>query len=165
MKKAIRFNTIVSLLTLLFLLHGCSLMEKAGIPSLYEKPTFEYRDFQITEVSDKKISLELTFKTSNPGETDLEDFRVDYKLSTDNKYLNRKKEVKIALIPQGESEVIIPLEIVRKSFLAKSDTIPLNANIIIYGDYAPTSVLEVPMLIDFEHEMDVSINVSIPDNT
>lgn len=126
-------KTIVKLLFIfgiVSILGGCTFFKMLEHGTMKE-PELTFKDYEIADIDLDKLTLRLIFNASNPNEEQIDTFFVDYELFIDEKSAVKGSNLKVNLIPGGESELVVPVVV---SYGSLFDTASVLADRLSRGE-------------------------------
>lgn len=165
----------LAMLSLAFLLSGCAYLKLYEIGTMKE-PELKFYDYRIQEVTLNNIRVDLVFRAINPNHYDIDTFKLAYQFHLADQQLAEGKDILVTLIPEGESEVIIPVQVhydklfttvnsLSKLIRSNAREAPGKVHIRIYGDYVYAEWFGKKFTNEYNFETDVDMQIPLPEIT
>jgi len=162
----------IILLLVAGLASGCTAIRLINSTKLKE-PEFKYVDYRPGKATVTSIPVFLKFKAINPNEIGLKNVYVSYELYTEGKRFLKGSDIEIHLAPKGETDIVIPAEVVYKDMfralgpvatkvVMREKTIPVNVQVKIYGLPTVYNEIEEGGLFQFNMTIGKTIDVPVP---
>lgn len=151
----------------IFVLASCSLDNIKSMKT-FKNPTFEYKNYEVIAVGEKKADLDLIFDATNPNNMALESIFANYELFIEDKSFIKGKNLQLKLTPNSKSVIHVPVEVyyknvldsaggLLKSVLGNDDKIAMAANVTIFGDVRFTDYISTT--VNYNKRIDLSVPI------
>jgi len=176
-KRSMNHRVFKLLISSVFILSlsGCSVLKMLEHGTMQE-PELTYQDYEITDLGLDKVALRLIFKASNPNEHDIDTFFTDYELFIHEKSVVKGENLKVSLIPQGESIMAIPIELEYDNLFATAGTLATlmqqgkkevesRVNIRIHGEFYIHQMFGKRYVKPYSYSVNVNTDIPLPEVT
>ena len=143
-------------------------MDSMKALSAFKNPTFDYKKYKIVAVGEKKVDVDLIFEATNPNNISIDSLFANYELFIKDKSFIKGKDLQLKLAANGKSEIRVPVEVYYKKILKssgsavtaivnKEKTLPVAANIKIFGELEFTNYLATT--VSYSKKIDMSVPI------
>lgn len=161
------------IITLSLLLQGCA-SSRLYVLGTMEEPEFEYQDYVVKDVGLRRAQVDLLFKVHNPNYYEIDSFFVSYDLYVKGKLIAEGKHIKVQLIPEGTSEVTVPVvfsytkladtvDIVAEMIKNEQRKVEATINLRVFGEYLVADIFGKQYTNDYFYETDVKTDIELPE--
>lgn len=172
MMRAIKDLSYLLIAGLIFLITGCTakrLIESTGI----SKPEIKYVSYKAERPTSDHVDVTLNFNALNPNRIGLKNVFVNYELSIDGKRFLTGSDIAIILVPDGQTSIQVPAEIVYSDIIKVlgpsalgiwrgNKSIPVVANVTIFGRPTIYNEVESGTFFAFRNSITKVIDIPIP---
>lgn len=175
MKSLFRLHNYALVLVILPLLQSCAVVKMFEHGTMRE-PTLDFQDYKISDVTLNHINIDILFKAHNPNFYDIDTFFVDYEFFISEQSFAAGKDVKVTLIPEGTTDLTIPLEIAYDKLLSTANVLADlirqrqkqakgKLHIDIHGEYLIIEIFGRRYTRPYNYSVDVPIDIPLPEIT
>ncbi|MDH3326829.1 MAG: hypothetical protein OEM38_08960 [Gammaproteobacteria bacterium] len=171
-----RFSSVylkVFLLSVLLLSQGCTILRMIEHDGM-KNPELVFIDYKIIDVGMKEVKIDFNFTADNPNEYNIETFYVDYQFFIKEQPVARGYSIKMDLIPEGVSQVTIPMALSYENFyetvgtlagLIQQDKTSVDArvDIIIYGEYFIAEAFNKTFTKFYSYQHSLNMEIPLPE--
>lgn len=165
---AVRF--LLLSLSFCFILSGCAFARLATVP--FEKPVFTFLQGELVETSQKHALVNFHFSAHNPNNAGLKNTKISYELYIEGKQLLNGTDIPFELIPNGDTEIIIPASIVYrdlypllgplvKRIVSGKKTIPMTIVVVFSGKPVMYTNEGEERMVPFERRLTKTIDIPL----
>ncbi len=138
-----------------------------------KKPEIKYVDYRAGQPTREHVTIMLHFNAHNPNTIGLTNVFVNYTLYAHGKKFLQGQDVALKLAPNGDTAIEVPATIVyadlarvigptARTILEGAKTLPVTADVTIYGKPTVYSEVEAGALFSFSYSTSKIIDVPIP---
>ena len=168
-----RSKWIALLVLALLMLQGCA-SSRLYVLGTMKEPEMEYQDYKVQHVGLQRAHVDLFFKAHNPNHYQIDAFFVSYDFYLEGKLLAEGKHIPIALIPEGTSDVKVPVVVsydnlldslgkVMEKFNKQDRKLQGKVKYRIFGEYEVISWFGKSYKKDYFYESEADIPVDVPE--
>jgi len=166
---------LLIVISLQLLMSGCTFIKMLEHGTMKE-PTLEYQDYEIADIGLDKVSLRLFFKAINPNKQNIDTFFTDYEVFIGDKSVVEGKDLRITLIPEGESTVMVPVELIYSQLFETAGTlakmlsegkrkVDTRVHIHIHGEFLIYEFLGKRHTREYSYRVNVDTELPLPEVT
>ena len=159
----------------MLLLQACTASKMLEHGSMAE-PTLEYVDYRVADISLDTVKVELIFKAKNPNFHQIDTFFADYQFVIEEKVFAEGKDIAVTLIPEGESELIIPAQTSYSNLFGvagslasmirqKKKELPAIVKLTVHGEYLIADLFGKRITKPYDYSIDIDMNIPLPEVT
>ncbi|MDH5300384.1 MAG: LEA type 2 family protein [Gammaproteobacteria bacterium] len=170
-----RTTWIAVLLLSVLMLQGCA-SSRLYVLGTMKKPELEFLDYKVQDVGLQRAHVDLLFKAHNPNHYQIDTFFVSYDFYLEGKLLAEGRHIPVALIPEGTSEITVPVVVSYSNLMNSLDKVleklnkqdrKLQAKVKyrIFGEYEVWSWFGKSYKRDYFYESEADIPIDVPEVT
>jgi len=134
-------------------------------------PELTYKEYRVKDVGLENVKIDLVFDAHNPNHHDIESFYAHYQFKYQGEIIAEGAGFKIELIPEGNSELVIPVEVKFDKFYTtltsfidlirqgKKEAVT-EVQLYVWGEYVYAEFFSKQFKKDYFY--DVAFNVDLP---
>ena len=156
----------------LAILSGCTAIKLIQSAPLIP-PEVTFVEHKLGKANRHSLPVTLVLKATNKNDIGLQNVFIQYELFTEGKRFLSGQDIRLSLIPNGDTRIKVPADIIyqdvlkvlgptAKKVLQKDETIPVLAKIRLYGKPKVYNQTESGELFSFSINTEKVIDVPIP---